>query len=403
MDQEQLLRKFAAGNTTPEDHQQFNDWFHSLSSAAQQQVLLQYEALLQEQAHFDPVSPALTEHIRQLVQTYEQRQHRRPAIIRLLRLAAAAAAVLLIVMAAWWLTSGEQQETVPLVQTPLMHDALPASNGAVLTLADGRRIVLDSAANGVIAQQGAVAVSKEAGMIRYNSATSAPAAATLTNLLSTPRGRQFQLVLPDGSKVWLNAASSIQYPIVFGPDKRQVSITGEVYFEVATDPSKPFEVAFPANAASQAVVEVLGTSFNINCYSDEPYSITSLLEGKVRLKAIHASGEQANDVLTMTPGQQVAMMRAANVPDIKPVLMEPAIDPIAWMKGRFQFNETPFADIMRQVSRWYDVEVQYDIPVPQKKFTADLSRNTRLTEFLKVLELSGFQFAIEGKTLRVKA
>jgi transmembrane sensor len=403
MDQEQLLRKFAAGITTPEDHQQFNEWFYSLSSDAQQQVLLQYEALLQEQAHFDPVSPSLTEHIRQLVQAHEQRQHRRTRIIRLRRFVAAAAAVVLLVMAGWWLTTGVQQDTVPMAQTPLMHDALPASNGAVLTLADGTRIVLDSAANGVIAQQGAVAVSKEAGMITYNGAATAPAAEVLTNLLSTPRGRQFQLVLPDGSKVWLNAASSIQYPVVFAADKRKVTITGEVYFEVATDPAKPFEVVFPASATTQAVVEVLGTNFNINCYSDEPYSTTSLLEGKVRLKAIHSSGEQAKDVLTMTPGQQMALMPAANGSDIKPVQLEPYIDPIAWMKGRFQFHETPFADIMRQVSRWYDVEVQYDIPVPQKKFTADLSRNTRLTEFLKVLELSGFQFTIEGKTLRVKA
>ncbi len=210
--------------------------------------------------------------------------------------------------------------------------------------------------------------------------------------MSTPRGGQYSLILPDGSKVWLNAISSIRYPTAFKNSERNVEITGEAYFEVAKDPLHPFKVSVrSALSKENTEVEVLGTHFNINAYSDEPLTNTTLLEGSV--KVTRAAGS-----VMIKPGQQAQISNDGIinlVPDVN------IAEVMAWKDGHFIFRDTDLKTIMRQIMRWYDVEVKYEGNVPPRYFTADISRNKTLSGVLKILELSNIHFKLEGRTLTV--
>jgi ferric-dicitrate binding protein FerR (iron transport regulator) len=218
----------------------------------------------------------------------------------------AAAAVLLVLFTAigFWLatrhnTSAQQEMTTI---TP-KHDVAPGKAGAVLTLADGSTVLLDSAGNGVIAVQGNAQVTLKDGQVSYGNDNQA--AAIVYNTMSTPKGRQYQLALADGTKVWLNAGSSITFPTAFTGNERRVSITGEAYFEVAHNAAKPFRVVLPVNNNGERLIEVLGTHFNVNAYEDETTINTTLLEGSVRVQ----SGHQQQ---LITPGQQAQLNKASN-------------------------------------------------------------------------------------------
>ncbi|MGJ7030515.1 FecR family protein [Niabella hirudinis] len=271
-------------------------------------------------------------------------------------------------------------------------DIQPGGDRAVLTLADGSQIVLDSTANGKLAQQGSVEVIKLTnGQIVYKKA-GGKENELLYNTMSTPRGGQYKLVLPDGSKVWLNALSSIRYPASFAGNERGVAITGEVYFEVARDPAHPFKVSLlPASGKKGMEVEVLGTHFNVNAYGDEPLVNTTLLEGSVKVK-------QAAGSIVIRPGQQAQVnsagkMNVASNVDVAGV--------VAWKEGHFVFRDTDLKTIMHQLARWYDVDVKYEGDIPERYFTADISKNKPLSSVLKILEQSNIRFEIRGQTLTV--
>lgn len=272
------------------------------------------------------------------------------------------------------------------------NDVAPGGNKAILTLADGSKIVLDSVNNGAITKQGNVTVIKlNNGLLSYDSSTSTlnPQSSTIKyNTITTPRGGQYRLVLADGTKVWLNAASSLKYPTSFSGNERRVEITGEAYFEVAHDAAHPFYVEIVSNHAySGTEIKVLGTRFNINTYSDENLLKASLLQG-----AIQISNEDNEEVLQ--PGQQAVIKNNEKVIAVKnDVNMEQVI---AWKNGYFQFDNFTIQQIMRQLARWYNVEVVYDGDIPGGHFVGKPSRNLNLSEILQVIEYSGVQLQIEG-------
>jgi transmembrane sensor len=273
------------------------------------------------------------------------------------------------------------------------NDVAPGGDKATLTLSNGHIILLDSAADGVLARQGNVDVQKTAnGRLAYNTSLEKPAA-LVYNTLTTPRGGQYQLTLPDGSAVWLDAASSIRYPVPFSGKERVVEITGEAYFEVVHDPKRPFRVK-----VNQVEVAVLGTHFNINAYDDESSMKTTLLEGAVKINdgprtRLLAPGEQAQ-VTGNNPSGGRAAIKVINNADMEEVM--------AWKNGMFRFRGEGIETVMRQVARWYNVQVEYQRKLPDYPFVGTIPRNVPVSELLRLLELTDVvHFTIEGNKITV--
>lgn len=272
-------------------------------------------------------------------------------------------------------------------------DILPGSNRATLTLANGTVIILDSAGNGLLAQQGNTEIIKTAdGEIEYGNTGGKPGEVAY-NTLATPNGGQQRLTLPDGSLVWLNAASSIHYPTAFTGMERKVAITGEAYFEVTHNPAMPFKV----DINHTAEVQVLGTHFNVSAYTDEPAMKTTLLEGSVSVRAMADSLR----VKVLKPGDQAQMMPASPARIL--VQANANIDEaVAWKNGYFLFNDVGIDVIMRQVARWYNLEVVFEGAVPKQLYHGKIARNTVLQDMLKVLAISDVAFRIDGGRIFIK-
>ncbi|MGY0036944.1 FecR family protein [Pedobacter sp. NJ-S-72] len=209
--------------------------------------------------------------------------------------------------------------------------------------------------------------------------------------METPKGGQYQLVLPDGTKVWLNAASSLRYPVAFQGNERKVELTGEAYFEVAKDKTRPFEVY-----SNNQVVQVLGTHFNINAYSNEPFVSTTLLEGSVKV-----TNSLTNAQKIIRPGQQSLISKDGQAGiEVKNMDLDEAV---AWKNGYFMFNEEELESILKKVSRWYNVDVQYEQEeLKHQLFSGTLSKYSNVSQVLKKLEmLQSIHFKIEGRKIIV--
>jgi transmembrane sensor len=297
-----------------------------------------------------------------------------------------AAAVIIILGISAYLWNIQQKEKPSVTQTnpvPVQNDVAPGGNRATLTLADGRKIILDNTSNGRIAKENRANVIKTAdGRIEYEATTSNVNTVSY-NTMTTPRGGQYELRLPDGSQVWLNAESSITYPTAFAGKERKVSITGEAYFEVTHNAKQPFKVE-----TGTQTIEVLGTKFNINAYNEEPTINTTLLEGSVRLTS-HPS--PLTSALTLKPGQQ------GQLKDQKLVLAkDPDIDQVmAWKNGLFAFNDASMQEVMVQLARWYNMEVVYEGPVTKREFTGKIGRQLTLAQVLKGLSATKINYRIE--------
>ncbi|MET3877912.1 FecR domain-containing protein [Chitinophaga sp. OAE865] len=278
----------------------------------------------------------------------------------------------------------------PSSQYAIKADVPPGTNRAVLTLADGTQVALDSSGRQVI-QQGNTAVRQQNGELRYEVKNGSSEVSY--NVLTTPRGGQFRLVLPDNSAVWLNAASSIRYPTAFAGKERLVTVTGEAYFEVAPVPGQPFRVSLPAGVS----VEVLGTHFNVNAYTEENSIRATLISGKVQVL-------RGNDKILLQPGQQVqADPRAAGIV-VTPLLPAGVSQVTAWKNGIFDFEKMDLEQVLQQVARWYDVEVIYKGPVPHRLFGGQLSRSLRLSDIVEVMRMMKVNVHIEeGKRLVVQS
>lgn len=299
--------------------------------------------------------------------------------IRIWAVAAAAVVVLAAAVGYWRNIHQEQPQRAPVA----IHDIPPGGNKAVLTLSGGRRVVLDSAAQDTVLTEGADIVANAGGRLAYNTGNS-PDAEILYNTLTTPRGGQYQLTLPDGTKVWLNAASSIKYPTSFNGRERVVTITGEAYLEVAHLEHQPFRVI-----AGARTIEDLGTHFNVNTYDDEPEQHITLLEGSIKV-----------DGRLLTPGGQAVIDPASGNISIQKVETDHVV---AWVTGKLSMDSLDVGAIMRQISRWYDVDVVYEGPIPRGRFWGVINRNVQLSSMLGVMEDNGIHVRLEGKKVIVSA
>lgn len=266
--------------------------------------------------------------------------------------------------------SPEQHKEVAVQKVIAPDDAMPGSNKAVLTLSNGKKVVLDEKGQQTITDEG-VNINNNSGTVTYGKST-----IVAFNTMTTPRGGQYKLTLPDGTKVWLNAASSITYPTAFLGDSREISITGEVYFEVSKNPLQPFIV----NTYKDKIT-VKGTSFNVNSYTDEPYIKTSLLEGLVDI----------NNAL-LQPGQSYIEGKIATANLEKD---------FAWKNGVFNFHHVKLKEAMRQIARWYDIDVSYKSNDVDVELGGEIGRNLSLKQVLNGLQDKEVRFKLEGKTLNV--
>lgn len=370
---EYLLNQLYDKTITPAEEEELTQALLLDTSDAPVEEIL--ETLMNKHVATDSLAPAAKEEL------YTQIKQQRPAGIirttpRLQRWWWTAAAMLLLVAGSTvWLTRHHTPARI------IQHiDVAPGTSKAQLTLADGTQIPLDSNGRQLILQ-GNTSISQQNGELRYqNNQDNGPVA---YNTLTTPKGGQFKLILPDNSVVWLNAASSIRYPTAFNSTERTVTITGEAFFEIAQQATQPFRVNLPYGTS----LLVLGTSFNVNTYEDESQIQTTLVSGKLQVT-------QGSEKSILTPGQQASIDHTSNIniTTLPPAAVSQAI---AWKNGIFNFEQMDLQAVMRQVARWYNVEVIYKNKVPKRTFGGELSRNLLLSEILEVMHLMKVNATIE--------
>jgi len=304
---------------------------------------------------------------------------------------AVAAVLLVLATGAYLLVSNRKSAGPPAAGFVVARDIAPGKNGAILTLADGTHMSLDSSGNGVIASQKGAMILMKNGQLKYDE-TGKASGEIVYNTMTTPKGRQFNLVLPDGSQVWLNAASSIKFPTAFNGKDRRVEVTGEAYFEVAKDKDRPFFVK-----AMNTETEVLGTHFNINAYEEESIVKATLITGSIRTSSLHSASSSQKSILR--PGEQ------AQIGSDEKMVVIPNADieqTMAWKNGAFNFQNASLKEVMRQLARWYDLEIIYEKNVPDIRFGGEMSRNIPLSDLLNGLKDMGVHFRMaEGRKLMV--
>lgn len=304
---------------------------------------------------------------------------------RMIRYLVAASAVAIISIGIFLLMFNQRQQrpkNSQLGKVPIQNDIQPGGDKAVLTLADGRKIVLDTAANGVLTQQSGIKIIKIGGQLTYNTETTSTQ--VLYNTITTPKGGQYQLELTDGSKVWLNAASSLRFPTAFTGKERAVELTGEGFFEVVHNAAMPFRVT-----AGGTDIKDLGTAFNITAYPDEETMRATVVNGRVLVTGKNASAILMPGQQAQLTGEKLAVNKDVDVGEV-----------IAWKNGLFEFTDADIKTIMQQLARWYDVEIHYSEDLPTH-ITGEIPRNLSLQKTIKVLEESGLHLKLEGKNLYV--
>ncbi|WP_276482577.1 FecR family protein [Paraflavitalea pollutisoli] len=326
----------------------------------------------------------------------QQTQAPRTPVRRLpIRRVAAAAAILLIAAAGgWWWINQSQTPATPATQPvaqvqPVAHDIAPGTDKATLHLADGSTIEIDQNGRGTLATQGNTVVNQQGGQLSYETAKATdPTAAPLINTLRVPAGGKFMLMLPDSSKVWLNANSSLTYATAFTGPQREVTLSGEAYFEIARDKAHPFIVK-----SDRSAVKVLGTHFNVSAYADDQLHAVTLCEGAVQLTV----GDRSS---VLKPGEQASFRQQEDKIAIRSIDVEEAID---WKNGYFHFDNAGIEQVMNKIRRWYNIEVVYEGAKPSVKFTGMIARHEKLSRLLDLLRTTGgAQFEISNNQVIVK-
>ncbi|SEP08055.1 FecR protein [Mucilaginibacter gossypiicola] len=376
----QLIEKYLAGQTTAAEKEQLLNFFESFQGDTDEwdeKVI----GVRQE------LEGRMLNNIRQAIAQPVLNKSPKVVSLHFFRNVAAAAILLAVSGTAvyHWYHKHEQQQLAAQNKAVVKHDVDPGDNRAVLTLANGSKLILDSARIGLLNQTGNISVNKtKDGQVVYSADKDQQNGPVAYNTISTPRGGQYQVVLADGSKVWLNSASSLKFPTVFTGNERTVDLTGEGYFEIARNKAKPFNVK-----VKDINVTVLGTHFNIMAYNDEAAVKTTLLEGLVRLT-------QGNVSDMLKPGQQGVI----NDKGIKIIDVD-TDEAVAWKNGFFDFERANIQDIMKQLSRWYGTEVMYEGKIPDDEFVGKIRRDVKLSQVLHILELSHVRFRIENKKIIV--
>lgn len=390
---EHLMVQYLNNNCSPQEVKELFDHIQEDSSnkLLLQQMQASFNSMLQNKQEQQPLewSRKMQE---MLINKIQPQAKVVPLYKKWLPRVAAAILVLSFSVAAYqYYTKKEIQPAIQIAKnnnTPsLPKDILPGGDKALLTLADGTVIVLDEVKNGTVAKQGNISVNKKNGLIIYDASNASSSSAVITfNTISTPKGGQYQIVLPDGSNVWLNAASSLRFPTAFAGAQRNVELKGEGYFEIAKNAAMPFHVK-----VNNMEVEVLGTHFNVMAYDNEDAVKTTLLEGAVKINY----GATAK---TLIPGQQGKFYNTSGAINVITADTEEAV---AWKNGYFQFTNEDIKSIMRQFARWYDVEVSYEGIEKPRYFSGEISRTVSLSKALKVLEMSNVKFRIDEKKIVV--
>jgi len=376
----QLIDKYLAGQTTAAEKEQLLNFFESFQGDADEwdEKVIGVKQELEDR---------MLSNIRQAIA--EPVSNKAPKVVSLHFFRNVAAAVILLAVSGTavyhWYHKHEQQQLTAQNKAVVKHDVDPGDNRAILTLANGTKLILDSAKIGLLNQSGNTSVNKtKDGQVVYSANKDQQSGPVAYNSISTPVGGQYQVVLPDGSRVWLNSASSLKFPTAFTGNEREVELIGEGYFEVARNKAKPFNVK-----VKDIKISVLGTHFNIMAYSDEAMVKTTLLEGLVRLT-------QGNVTGTLKPGQQGVI----NDKGIKIIDVD-TDEAVAWKNGFFDFERANIQDIMKQLSRWYGTEVVYEGKIPDDEFVGKIRRDVKLSQVLHILELSHVRFRIENKKIIV--
>lgn len=372
----ELLKRVELGTATPAEIHFIDTYFNYLDEA--NQALTPFSSKAEKTALGEEMKAGLLQEIREDNTTAPVLPIRRKPVWRWV----AAAAIMVAAGISTYLAVTDRNQHKAVVaavteEAPVSHDR------AILKLANGQELQLDSV-KGNIVQQKEFIINNDSGTLHYNSKATTPEYHTLY----TPNGAQFQLQLPDGTNVWLNTASSITYPTIFTGNNRDVTITGEAYFEVARNKSMPFRVK-----ANDMQIEVTGTRFNVNTYTNEPFLTTTLLEGGVKVT-------RNNSTVQLTPGQQSVSGADGRISTSNQVNTD---EVMAWKNGYFQFESASLSTILRQVSRWYNVDIVYDGNIPDEKYFIIIKRTSSLQTLLKALQATNVEFSIEGKKLTVKA
>ncbi|WP_158797265.1 FecR family protein [Pedobacter sp. L105] len=378
----ELANKWLKGTITPEEKAYYEKWYGAFDDS---ETNFQYGKSQSAKQLGDKIYAVLYDRIQETKELGNKKHV-------LLRWTAIAASILFFLsFGAYFLVNKKEQLQI----AHYKNDILPGHNQATLTLANGQKIILGKGLSGTLAQQGnTLIVINGKNTISYNAMDKKANVAISYNTLSTVVGEQspYPLILADGTKVWLNAKSSITFPVAFTGKERMVKITGEAYFEVAHNSAHPFRVI-----VKNQTVEDIGTQFNINAYDDENVIKTTLLEGAVKVFVPTASTSARKDQVLLKPGEQAILnhdeFNVANA-DVE--------ETMAWKKGYFRFNNENIQSIMRKLSRWYDIDVQYTGTISDEKYYATSSRYKSISEVLKMLEKTkGVHFKIEGRRVTV--
>ena len=380
----ELARKWQEGTINEAEKELFNQWYHSFDDTPIEAITTENPAQLKTRLY------------NSIIEREEIPLPRTWFSKNISYIYAAAAMTLIFSIAGYSFYSRNNVQQKEQAARLAKNTILPGSNKAVLTLADGSDVILDQTSNGILGSQGNVSIKKSmGGKVSYVAAqnNTYTGNAVAYNKIATPRGGQYQVDLADGTKVWLNAASTLKFPVTFSKAQRVVELTGEAYFEVNPEPvagNRKVRIPFLVKTRNQ-LVEVLGTHFNVNAYDDEPDIKTTLLKGSV--KVVQSAAHQS---VLLKPGQQSAVAGNIAVADVD------ASQAIEWQKGYFLFDNETVESMMRKISRWYNIEVEFKGNIRYRKFAGKISKFGNIVQILQVMEKTQvIHFEIEGRRVIV--
>ncbi|MEO6948336.1 MAG: FecR domain-containing protein [Ginsengibacter sp.] len=381
-----LADAYLKGESSAEEERELHDWYDSQINDEEEKVIISTNETEEE------IGKRILHEIRAKIEAGKKSEKDKVVLFRKPLFWVAASVIFLLAFALVFSAINKpSEEVLPAgqISSEYTNDVQPGRQKAMLVLSDGKKVPLDKSESGKVIMDGSTEVMNEEGSLIYNNVTGEDESVRF-NTLITSRGETYPLVLSDGSKVWLNSASSIRFPVVFKGKERAVEITGEAYFEVAHNNKMPFRVS-----VNNMEVKVLGTHFNINSYNDDGAIKTTLLQGSVRVM-------EGNKSVLIKPGEQAQVFDPAFNP-IKKIQVQTVNvdDVVAWKNGFFSFRHSNLKDIVKQLSRWYDIEVKYEGDIKQQEFTGKIDRHLSLSEVLKIMEQTGVYFKIEGKTLTI--
>lgn len=397
---EELLRLFVDGEISREEYGQLFDYIGS--NPDDEELNIAVDSVFRNAKTFSSLKIEDREQIFQniirnkhfVIDSYDQAEINPKYSYRFWYQPGIAASIIILFTIGFYFFSNRtpvQKVAIKIVE-PKVEVIAPGDDRAILTLSDGSKIILEDAKNGILANQAGVSIQKTSdGKLLYsfsnsaNTVTPQSEESVLYNKIETPVGGKYQINLPDGSKVWLNSSSSLRFSALFNGNTREVELSGEAYFDVSENKSKPFKVI-----TKDQIVEVLGTQFNINSYSDEGSIKTTLIEGSVKII-------YKDKVVLLSPGQQFQPKET-----LAKVVEADTEEVVAWKDGYFVFKNEDIRSIMRKLSRWYNVEVSYSGNIPEVGFGGNISRSKDISEVLDVLQLTNaVHFKVEGRRITV--